>query len=130
MGFFVLDNNKFWNLRRRTRGYLGLAVVASIVAAVWTCSLVWQVRLAAKLERSINTRILTLFLAFVHTSNLNRRKPYQFSRSTIQNKGRYIFFLSVLHLPRCALMNCPSNLLLLLDYIGDSCYQALAYWIM
>ncbi|OJT04058.1 UNC93-like protein 1, partial [Trametes pubescens] len=40
IGYFCLDLK--W-LRRRTRGYLGLATVAVVVAVVWSVSLAWQV---------------------------------------------------------------------------------------
>ncbi|EIW52009.1 MFS general substrate transporter [Trametes versicolor FP-101664 SS1] len=40
IGYFCLD---FKGLRRRTRGYLGLATVAIVVAVVWSVGLAWQV---------------------------------------------------------------------------------------
>jgi len=39
VGFFVLDANWF---ARKTRGWLGLAFVAVITIAVWSCGLAWQ----------------------------------------------------------------------------------------
>ncbi|KAH9830102.1 MFS general substrate transporter [Rhodofomes roseus] len=40
IGFFVLDGKRFG---RRTRGYMGLAVVVVLTIAVWACGLAWQV---------------------------------------------------------------------------------------
>lgn len=40
IGFLVLDSDR---MPRRTRGYLGLAVVFVITTAVWVCGIVWQV---------------------------------------------------------------------------------------
>lgn len=40
IGYFCLDLK---GLRRRTRGYLGLATVAIVVAVVWSVGLAWQV---------------------------------------------------------------------------------------
>ena len=40
IGFFVLDS-KF--MHRRTRGYLGLAIVATLTIVVWAVGLSWQV---------------------------------------------------------------------------------------
>jgi hypothetical protein len=39
VGFFVLDANWF---ARKTRGWLGLAVVSTITIIVWSCGLSWQ----------------------------------------------------------------------------------------
>ena len=39
IGFLVLDAN--W-LNRKTRGWLGLAVVSTITIVVWSCGLAWQ----------------------------------------------------------------------------------------
>lgn len=39
IGFFVLDGTRF---SRRTRGWMGLAVVTSITLIVWACGLAWQ----------------------------------------------------------------------------------------
>ena len=39
VGFFVLDANWF---ARKTRGWLGLAFVAVVTIAVWSCGLAWQ----------------------------------------------------------------------------------------
>jgi hypothetical protein len=40
VGFFVLDGSRF---RRRTRGWMGLAVVSTITIIVWSVGLSWQV---------------------------------------------------------------------------------------
>lgn len=40
IGFLVLDSKRF---HRRTRGWLGLGVVATITIIVWSCGLAWQV---------------------------------------------------------------------------------------
>ncbi|KAF8318018.1 MFS general substrate transporter [Clavulina sp. PMI_390] len=40
IGFFVLDAPRF---KRKTRGYLGLAIVTCITVIVWSCALAWQV---------------------------------------------------------------------------------------
>jgi hypothetical protein len=40
IGFFILDGTRF---RRRTRGFIGLAFVATITIVVWSCALAWQV---------------------------------------------------------------------------------------
>lgn len=40
IGFFVLDGQRF---KRKTRGFLGLGIVASVVIVVWSCALAWQV---------------------------------------------------------------------------------------
>lgn len=40
IGFFVLDGKRF---KRRTRGYLGLGIVAGMTVIVWAVGLSWQV---------------------------------------------------------------------------------------
>jgi len=40
IGFFVLDGRHF---KRRTRGFIGLAVVTVVTIVVWSCALAWQV---------------------------------------------------------------------------------------
>ncbi|KAF8583564.1 MFS general substrate transporter [Ramaria rubella] len=40
IGFLVLDGKRFG---RRTRGYMGLAVVTTLTIIVWSCALAWQV---------------------------------------------------------------------------------------
>lgn len=54
IGYLVLDGKR---LRRRTRGFLGLGVVAVITIIVWACALGWQVtfdRAEAKAAPLIN----------------------------------------------------------------------------
>lgn len=40
VGFFVLDGSY---LKRRTRGFFGLAAVTLVTIVVWSCALAWQV---------------------------------------------------------------------------------------
>ncbi|VDB94301.1 unnamed protein product [Peniophora sp. CBMAI 1063] len=40
IGIFVLDSTRF---KRRTRGYLGLSIVAICMIVVWSCALSWQI---------------------------------------------------------------------------------------
>ncbi|KIJ47918.1 hypothetical protein M422DRAFT_226229 [Sphaerobolus stellatus SS14] len=43
IGFIVLDDSKLWKLKRRTRGYLGFAIVTGMTIIVWGVGLSWQV---------------------------------------------------------------------------------------
>ena len=43
IGFGVLDDNKLWHAKRRTRGYVGLAVVTALTIIIWSVALAWQV---------------------------------------------------------------------------------------
>ncbi|KIJ47920.1 hypothetical protein M422DRAFT_28710 [Sphaerobolus stellatus SS14] len=43
IGFGVLDDNKIWKAKRRTRGYVGLGVVTVMTIIVWSVGLSWQV---------------------------------------------------------------------------------------
>ena len=52
IGFFVLDANWF---ARRTRGWLGLAVVTVITIVVWSCGLAWQLTFTREsVDKKIN----------------------------------------------------------------------------
>ncbi|CCM01346.1 uncharacterized protein FIBRA_03396 [Fibroporia radiculosa] len=85
IGYLVLDVK--W-VKRRTRGYLGLATVVVVTSIVWACGLSWQTtfdRAEAKVLPLIN-----------------------YKDASYRGKAPLFFFY----------------------YFGDSCYQALAYWIM
>ncbi|KAF8530012.1 MFS general substrate transporter [Hysterangium stoloniferum] len=41
-GFLVLDGNRLWSFKRRTRGYIALGLVTLMTIAVWACGLDWQ----------------------------------------------------------------------------------------
>ncbi|KAH9948043.1 MFS general substrate transporter [Amylocystis lapponica] len=86
IGYLVLDARFVGH--RRTRGYLGLGIVTSMIIIVWAVGLAWQVtfnRAQAKAEPLIN-----------------------YHDKAFRGKGALFFFY----------------------YFGDSCYQALVYWIM
>ena len=103
IGFFVLDSER---IPRRTRGYIGLAVVILITIAVWVCGLVWQ----TTFERGSPDFVLY---------------KINYKDAAYRTKGPLFFFCTsrARGVERAVLTR-------LADYFGDACYQALAYWIM
>lgn len=83
---YVLDIER---LKRRTRGYIGLALVTVITIIVWSAALAWQVTFSR-----------------ANVSDTNRISYHD--HKTYAPKGALFFFF----------------------YFGDSCYQALIYWVM
>ena len=106
IGYGVLDLKYF---PRRTRGYLGLAVVTVMVIIVWAVALSWQVTFNRATTRAPDF------------------KKINYHDSNYKGKGALYFFCE---LPlRVLFRQCtdpPSPAV----YFADACYQALAYWIM
>lgn len=108
IGFLVLDAKY---LNRRHRGYLGLAVVTTITIIVWAVGLSWQVTF---------TR-----------ADAKRLPLINYHHADYRGKGALYFFCESRDLGYKR--RCVGHCLTLssrIDYFGDACYQALAYWIM
>lgn len=109
IGYLVLDGNHF---KRRTRGYLGLGVVTVLTIIIWACGLSWQVTFTRA-----DTKADALAGYFIN-----------YKDAAYRGKGPLFFF--------CAWLVCACPMIRTKsrrdppDYFGDSCYQALAYWIM
>ncbi|KAI0824942.1 MFS general substrate transporter [Trametes gibbosa] len=104
IGYFCLDLKWF---ARRTRGYLGLAVVTVLIVIVWSVALAWQVEF---------TR--------ADVSDANR---INYHDSNYKGKGALFFFCAP---PALFFVWLADTRGWRADYFSDACYQALAYWIM
>ena len=105
IGYGVLDLP--W-LPRRTRGMLGLAVVAVLTTIVWAVSLSWQVTFTRE--------------SLAGVARIN------YHDSNYKGKGALYFFCTS-PVCVCICVRVP-GLTPRADYFVDAMYQALAYWIM